>query len=282
MKKTLLTLAMGLGLTLGATAESTLNDRVEARLKPILGPGADVIEVVPLANDQLLEVMMVDGSVMHMTPDMNFLVYQNTLYKFDDTRLVNVSDARLNDRRAKEMAAIPNSDTVVFPAKGKEKAVVNVFTDIDCGYCQKLHREMAGINERGITVRYLAFPRAGVNGQQGELTESYRKINYVWCQEDRASAMTEVKALQSDLSRAYSRVRQSSDQKGAMAAFDKEREAMSSLLDGKSECSSPVVAQYNLGRAIGISGTPAMVTSDGELIPGYMKAADLAERLGIN
>lgn len=210
---------------------------------------------------------------------MNFIIHQNSLYEITDNGLVNISDMRMSVRRAQEMAAIPDSDTVVFKAKGEEKAVINVFTDIDCGYCQKLHREVPGINEYGITVRYLAFPRAGIAGPEGGVTEAFRKINYVWCQKDRAEAMTEMKMTQSELSQAYSRVR-GGNSKEAMAAFDEKREEMGKLLSVE-QCSSPVAAQYQLGRAIGVSGTPAMVTDDGTLIPGYMKAEDLAKRMGL-
>ncbi|WP_369982623.1 DsbC family protein [Thalassolituus sp.] len=285
MKKTVMALAAATMMSMSASADDAkLKDTIEAKMKKVLGPRADVTEVVSLGEGQIYEVMMIDGSLMHMTPDLNYLIYQNTLYKFGKDGLDNVSDLRKVTRREAEMAAIPDSDTVLFPAKGDEKAVINVFTDIDCGYCQKLHREMEAINEKGITVRYLAYPRAGIFDQTGGYTESYRKINYVWCQaeDERASAMTDVKSLQSELSGAYSRVRNASagSRESAMEAFDEKRSEMQELV-GVSLCDSPVAAQFNVGRAIGVSGTPAIVTSDGELIPGYMEADKLAEKLGI-
>jgi len=283
MKKTLTALMAATMISAPAWADNEeLRAKIEAKMKGVLGERADVTEVVSLGDGQIYEVMMIDGSLMHMTPDTNYLIYQGTMYKFADGELENLSDQRKVKRRKQEMASIPDSDTVIFPAKGEEKAVINVFTDIDCGYCQKLHREMGDMNELGITVRYLAYPRAGIYDENGAFTESYRKINYVWCQEDRADAMTEVKTLQGELSGAYSRVRNASaaNRADAMLAFDKKRAEMQDMI-GSTECKSPVAAQFNLGRAIGVGGTPAIVTSDGQLIPGYMEASKLAERLGI-
>lgn len=279
MKRTLMAMLAGALISLPAVADDDLKTKAENQLKKVLGPTAEVAEILSLGKDQIYEVMLLDGGLMHMTPDMNYLIHQNSLYEIGDKGLINISDMRMSVRRAQEMASIPDTDTVLFKAKGEEKAVINVFTDIDCGYCQKLHREVEGINEYGITVRYLAFPRAGVAGPEGDVTEAFRKINYVWCQDDRAAAMTEMKTTQAELSQAYSRVRGGSS-KAAVAEFDKQREQMGKLLSGK-QCSSPVAAQYQLGRVIGVSGTPAMVTDDGMLIPGYMKAADLAKRLGV-
>ena len=285
MKKTLTALVAAMLMSAPALADNAkLKETIEAKMKEVLGPRTDVTEVVSLGDGQIYEVVMIDGSLMHMTPDLNYLIYQNTLYKFSEGGLDNVSDLRKVTLRKKEMASIPDADTVVFPAKGDEKAVINVFTDIDCGYCQKLHQEMDDINAKGITVRYLAYPRAGIFDQTGGYTESYNKINYVWCQDkgDRADAMTEIKSLQGELSGAYSRVRNASgsDRESAMKSFDEKRGEMQSLVSTAS-CESPVAAQYNLGRAIGVGGTPAIVTSDGQLIPGYMEADKLAERLGI-
>ena len=84
------------------------------------------------------------------------------------------------------LASHPESEMIVFGPRppAEVKHTVTVFTDVDCGYCAKLHREMAGYNELGIEVRYMAFPRAGVG------SNSYRKIVSVWCAEDQQDAMT--------------------------------------------------------------------------------------------
>lgn len=139
----------------------------------------------------------------------------------------------------KKMMDEAKTDAVVFKAKD-EKHVLRVFTDIDCGYCAKLHREMEQINDKGITVEYLAFPRAGVG------SPSYDKIVSVWCAEDQQGAMTKSKARQP--------------------------------VEAK-KCENPVKQQYELGQAMGVNGTPALLTESGQLIPGYMPADRLASML---
>jgi len=133
-------------------------------------------------------------------------------------------------------------DPIVFKAKD-EKHVVKVFTDIDCPYCAKMHREVPALNEKGITVEYLMFPRAGVG------SKSYDKAVSVWCAGDSEAQQT------------------------AMTTA-KERKP----LDEK-KCENPIKAQYELGQEIGVTGTPALVTTTGRLIPGYVPADRLAKML---
>ena len=133
-------------------------------------------------------------------------------------------------------------DPIVFKAKD-EKHVIKVFTDIDCPYCAKLHRQVPALNEKGITVEYAMFPRAGIG------SKSYDKAVSVWCAGDSAaqqSAMTAAKARK---------------------PFDEKK------------CDNPVKAQYELGQEIGVTGTPALVTETGRLIPGYIPADRLAKML---
>ena len=128
---------------------------------------------------------------------------------------------------------------VVFKAKDEKHKLI-VFTDIDCGYCAKLHREMPEINAKGITVEYLMFPRAGL------ASNSFNKAVSMWCADDQQQSMTDAK----------------------------ERREIESKT-----CENPIEMQYNLGREVGVTGTPALVTATGKLIPGYMPADRLAAAL---
>ena len=128
---------------------------------------------------------------------------------------------------------------VVFKAEN-EKHKLTVFTDIDCGYCAKLHREMPQINAKGITVEYLMFPRAGLQ------SKSYEKAVSMWCADDPLKSMTDAK----------------------------ERREIPNKT-----CENPISAQYNLGRDLGVTGTPALMTATGKLIPGYMPADRLLATL---
>jgi thiol:disulfide interchange protein DsbC len=133
-------------------------------------------------------------------------------------------------------------DPIVFKAKN-EKHVIKVFTDIDCPYCAKLHREVPALNEKGITVEYLMFPRAGIG------SKSYDKAVSVWCAGDSEAQQTAMTAAKE------------------RRPFDEKK------------CENPVKAQYELGQEIGVSGTPALITASGRLIPGYMPADRLAKML---
>lgn len=261
--------------------EVDLVKKVEARLISAFGPMLQVRTVEPLAEKQLLEVVLIDGSVVHMTPDTNFFIYNDSLFHLTSSGAENVTENRLNPKRAAALKSVKDEDTVYFAAKGKQKAVIDVFTDIDCPYCQKLHEEVPRLNELGVSVRYFAYPRSGiVNPQNGQETESYSKVNYVWCSKDSAKAMTQIKSDQHDITMLAQRLRQGGNanvQKQYQKLTDDMRKTVTSIKD----CDSPVADQFELGHQLGVTGTPAIFTEKGELIPGYMPADDLVRRLGI-
>lgn len=286
MKKTLLAAAFGVALILPVQAAEqaaapSMEKQVQQKLAQAFGPRLQVREVAPLAGGQILEVVLTDGTVMHMTPDMNHFVYRDELYELAADGPTNVTQSRNNPKRAALLAAVADDKTVVFQAQGEQKALINVFTDIDCGYCQKLHQEVPRLNELGITVRYLAYPRSGIkNPQTGELTESYLKANYVWCQADRKAAMTSLKNTQREMNMVAQRLRQGGavmlqDQYKALSA------QMDEVLSKSKDCGAPIAEEYELGSQVGVTGTPAIVAQDGRLFPGYMPADELARRLGV-
>ncbi|CAM5223767.1 bifunctional protein-disulfide isomerase/oxidoreductase DsbC [Alishewanella longhuensis] len=121
-----------------------------------------------------------------------------------------------------------------------EKYVVHVFTDPSCGYCRKLHSEMKDYLNAGITVRYLAYPRAGVSSETG------LQMQHIWCAKDKQGAMDNAK----------------DDKKVA-----------------KAMCQNPVASHYELGQFFGVTGTPAVIMPDGQLVPGYMPVAAMLQQL---
>lgn len=139
----------------------------------------------------------------------------------------------------RDMLDKQDNKPVVFKAKD-EKHVLTVFTDIDCPYCAKLHREVPALNEKGVTVEYLMFPRAGLRSQ------SFKTAVSMWCSDDNLQAMTDAK----------------------------ERKP----IENKT-CENPIADQYNLGGELGVTGTPALITSSGKLIPGYVPADKLVQML---
>ena len=215
-------------------------DDLVARLKE-LQPALPIDSVEETAFDGVLAIELEDGSVLYGTADGRFL-FTGDMYSVESEGFVNLTDSIRAERRRELLAGVNRDDMIVFPPVGERKAYVNVFTDVDCGYCRKLHQEMAEINALGIEVRYLAFPRAGMD------SDSYRKIVSAWCSRDPQSAITDLKLGNSIPPRS---------------------------------CPNPVGAQMELGSQLSVSGTPALVTEDGHLIPGYLPAEELARALGL-
>ena len=146
--------------------------------------------------------------------------------------------------RKEQLATVSVDDMVVFSPEGETRDYIAVFTDVTCFYCQKLHREVDQLNAIGIEVRYLAFPRGGID------SDGAQKLATAWCADDQQTALTELKA-------------------GVELPIN--------------QCEgNPIAAQYELGKEMGVSGTPAIVTSSGELIPGYRPAAALVALLGLD
>ena len=81
---------------------------------------------------------------------------------------------------------------IIFEPAGETKHTVTVFTDIECGYCRKLHSQIAEYGKKAtIRVRYLFFPRAGKGAAPRPEAIS------VWCAGDAAArrdAMTAAEA----------------------------------------------------------------------------------------
>ena len=198
-------------------------------------PGAKPTSVTATAIPGLYEVIL-GGHVFYMSEDGQYLIQGDLV---DMQTRENLTDTRRAAMRKALIDAVPESSMIVFAPK-VVKHTVTVFTDIDCPYCRRLHQEVPAMNKLGIKVRYLAFPRAGVN------SPSYDKAVSVWCAKDRAKALTDAKA-------------------GKAVP--------------KATCDAPVLQEMELGEQVGVTGTPAMVLEDGRMIPGYMPAARLSQLL---
>ena len=210
----------------------------EAAIKKALGefmPGASVDSVKPTEIKGLYEVIT-GGNIFYTSEDGRYLL-QGQL--FDAVAKKNITENKLADVRKIALDKVGEKNMIIFkPALSKH--TVSVFTDIDCGYCRKLHSEIDQYMAQGITVRYLFFPRAGKG------SDSYSKAVSVWCAADRQKALTAAKNGES--------------------------------LDSKT-CDNPVDQHMELGEAFGMSGTPMIVTEKGNILPGYVPAAQLAKVL---
>jgi thiol:disulfide interchange protein DsbC len=177
------------------------------------------------------------GQVIYLSEDGQFAV-QGEIVNL--TSLDNLTENRRGQLRGKAIDALGEQNMVIFGPEGPVKHTVTVFTDIDCGYCRKLHTQIEAYNKEGIKVRYLWFPREGID------SESYKKAVAVWCADDRRAAMTKAKRGEN--------------------------------IELKN-CDNPVKREYELGQKLGVRGTPSIILESGDMIPGYVSPTQLAEML---
>jgi thiol:disulfide interchange protein DsbC len=177
--------------------------------------------------------VMVEAKLYYVSADGKYLLAGNL---FDVDSRQDLTTPKVSKVKAEMIEEIGEKDMVVF-APEKYEHTVTIFTDIDCGYCRKLHSEIQQYNDHGIRVRYLMFPRAGVG------SPSFQKAVNVFCADKRNDAMTRAKAGE-----------------------DVEQK----------ECENPVAQQYALGQALGVTGTPAIFLESGDMVPGYVPAERMA------
>ncbi len=213
--------------------------KLKAVLKTSLGlPVENVMET----EFPGIALVVTNQGLFYASYDGKFFI-QGKIYQLTDG-VSDISDASLAKIRLAGMDKFAD-DMIVYPAKD-EQHVITVFTDITCGYCRKMHNQMAQYNALGITVRYLPYPRAGVVDKSGELSQGFKDLRSIWCHEDAAGALTNAKAG------------------GAIEA---------------KVCEKPIEAEFNFGRQVGVSGTPAIMLSNGSMIPGYQEPNKLIEVL---
>ncbi|WAG78077.1 thioredoxin fold domain-containing protein [Metapseudomonas furukawaii] len=228
------------GLALGLASTLSLADDPDAAIRKTLDTlqlGLPIESIGESPMTGIYQVQLKGGRMLYTSADGQYLM-QGYLYHVQNGKPVNLTEQAESRSIAKEINAIPTSEMVVFSPKGPAKAHITVFTDTDCGYCQKLHSEVPELNRRGIEVRYVAFPRQGI-GSHG-----YNSLVSVWCSKDRQDAMNKAKSRE-DLPAAT--------------------------------CDNPVAKQFELGQLIGVNGTPAIVLGNGQMIPGYQPAPQLAK-----
>jgi len=183
--------------------------------------------------------MKVGADVFYVSKDGSFLI-QGEVYDIE-TKLNLTESSKANTRKA-YASRFNDEQSIVFPAENPIGEVV-VFTDIDCGYCRKLHREMANYHEKGISIRYVFFPRSGPG------SSSWQKAEAVWCAESQAAAMTQAK---------------------------NNEEVQSEPCDA-----SIIDEHYAVVNELGLSGTPALLTERGDLIIGYRSAEELIKIINL-
>ena len=219
-------------------AMDAVRNKIETNLT---GLPVDEIHPSPLGN--WFEVLS-RGEIYYVTRDGNHL-FTGQLIEIKNG-MVNLTaqskriyDKKLSPMRKEVINKIADEDTIFFKAEN-ETHRISVFVDVTCGYCKKLHNEVPMLNSMGVTVRYLAYPRAGMS------SSASRTLQSVWCSDDRKAAITE---------------------------------AFNSRAVAPKTCENPVGDQYGLVRSFALTGTPNIIFDNGDLWPGYLKATDIIVEL---
>lgn len=203
-----------------------------------LVPGEMKIDSIrPAPMPGFYEAVLSGLTVVYVSADGKYLM-QGTL--LDMAKRENLTENARATQRRSMLTAVKDTQSIVFSPKDP-KYTVTVFTDIDCGYCRRLHQQIGEYNRLGIAVKYLFFPRAGLG------SESFAKAVSVWCSPDRQQALTDAKAG------------------GPVTAG--------------ADCENPVARDYQLGRDVGVEGTPAVYSPEGVQLGGYVAPQQLLQRL---
>lgn len=219
---------------LSASALAQDYDLVRERVESLVNGDAE-ISIADSPIPGMLQVRL-GGEILYITDDARYLMQGRVLDLETRTDLTDLAKTELR----RDLIADLDFDSMIQFGPDSPAHDLIVFTDVDCGYCRRLHEQIDAYNDAGIRINYMAFPRAGSG------SETFRKMTSVWCAADQREAMNIAKAGDTPEPAA---------------------------------CESPVESQYKLGQALGVTGTPALVTSDGNLIPGYVPPEDLRARL---
>lgn len=185
----------------------------------------------------------VGSDYAYVTEDGEFAIIGNLIDLKTGANLTRIAQEKEN---VELIAQYPEEDMVIFPASGQEKAVITVFSDTTCQYCRFFQRGVPDLQIKGVTVRYIAYPRGGQAGP------GYQGLKSVWCAQDRRKAMNIAKGL-----------------------------SEGDLPEGKCKEARAVLSGYELGNILGIQGTPTIFLPDGRKLGGYLPEQKLLEVIGL-
>jgi len=226
-------LAQGVAAPAAASAPPKADPRA-AIVKKIDGIRLEDVRISPVSG--MYEVTK-DSDISYLSSDGRYAILGDLIDLDTDA---NISENRRRTIRARMIDTVPENEMLVFSPKDP-KYTITVFTDIDCGYCRRLHSQIAEYNKLGIRVRYMFFPRSGPD------TESWYKAEAVWCAPNRNDALTRAKNGENIKS---------------------------------PKCPSEIVKRdYELGHKLSVTGTPAIFLASGEMLPGYAPPGELAHYL---
>ena len=234
-------LAMLFLVAFGSSVASAQNEDAEITLiRTVLTntqPNMQIHSIEPSPIEGMYQVVIQNMQTIYATADASYFIPGDLFETIGNGNgLVNHGEQLRNQNRVDQLALIDESEMIIFEPEGERLATLSVFTDLDCPYCRRLHGEIEALNQMGIAVRYLAFPRQGLEG------ETYEKMVSTWCSENPEMYLTSAK--------------RGGDVPSAT-------------------CNNPIAKHHQLGRELGVQGTPALILEDGYIINGYVPAETL-------
>lgn len=219
--------------------------QIKSTLDKGLPPQMSVSQVEENILKDVHQVELVNGSFLYIINEGKHFI-SGDLYSIDDEGFTNLTEQNARaPGRLQAVQGIRKSDMIIFPPDGEKRAAITVFTDVDCSYCRLFHQEVPKLNNEGVEVRYLAFPRSGPE------SESAGKMASAWCagnKSDRQDAISRLKRGESLPAR---------------------------------HCKNPVADQYETGVEVGVRGTPTIIFEDGTMLPSYLPAEKLLDWLDL-
>jgi len=223
-----------LSASVNAGADPGVTTAIKNSLKTVL-PDLEVSRV-ELSQIPGLYIVTIGAEVFYVSADGKYLLRGDLI---DLVSKTNLTESERAVERVAMLRAIPPGDYIEY-GPDDPRHTIYVFTDITCGFCQRLQADVDEINNKGIAIRFLAFPRSGPG------TESFRQMESIWCAEDRHTALTD---------------------------------AMIGIGVTEANCQNPVHENFALGQAMGVRGTPAIYTLEGKYLAGYMPPDELLQTL---
>lgn len=184
-----------------------------------------------------LKQIVIGPQVLYVTEDGGHLIEGNI---FDLKTHVNVTETLKKAARNSALIKLLDTETLTYKAPQADAQTITVFTDVDCGFCRQFHSEMADYNAKGISIRYLLYPREGKN------SEAYQKSQNIWCSRNQREAMNAI---------------------------------MTGKQVSVGNCATPIDKHIALGKLMEIRGTPAIILPSGEYIAGYIDPKQLREKM---
>ena len=212
---------------------------IKEKVETILPQGAEIESIVQSEFPGIYKVYYGDIQPIYVSNNGDYFIFGD-MFKISGKGVLNITDIETNQRRIEIIDNINSDELISFPSD-KEIYKVTVFTDVECGYCRKLHDQIDEYNNIGISIHYAAFPRSGIG------TGAFTKMVGAWCSNNPKKMLTDLK---------------------------KGKNPNLGFCD-----TQPVAKHYAIGQKVGITGTPAIITSSGELLPGYYPPNELLEKL---